>query len=480
MKSLVPRHQTTEPGAVATGSTRSGSDGCVPPSLADIRRLGIEIRTDSASCDRAGSDFGKVVRRPPLAVAIPRSADDIATIVRVARAHGTKIAARGSGYSNFGQAQVEGGLVIDMRSLNGVLSVESDRVTVEAGARWSDVLSATAAHGLMPPVLTSHLGVTVGGTLSYGGISRQSCRFGLQIDNVIALDVVTGTGEIVSCSASRDAELFEATLGGLGQCGIVARATLRLVPMPARARIFRLVYDDLPTARRDQCILLERAQVSSILGIAVPSEVAGRRHYLIEASSFYSLPDEPDAAGLLEGLSYGAVQVEDRDFMAFVDDKEFYAQMEAAGVWELAHPWVTTLVPASTFLECADEIFAMLPPEEIGRNIYFLFGPMRSTLFRRRLTRVPDEETFFVIDVAPFVPREPELIRAALERNRRILDRVRESGGVLFPVSAVASSPAEWQTHFGDVWDWFVDAKRRFDPDRVLSPDRLEQNRAHS
>ena len=65
---------------------------------------------------------------------------------------------------------------------------------VGAGATWRAVLGATLARGLTPPVLTNYLGLSVGGTLAVGGIGGTSSRYGMQTDNVLALDVVTGDG----------------------------------------------------------------------------------------------------------------------------------------------------------------------------------------------------------------------------------------------------------------------------------------------
>lgn len=58
---------------------------------------------------------------------------------------------------------------------------------------WIDVLNATLAHGVTPVSWTDYLYITVGGTLSNGGISGQSFRYGPQVSNVVEMDVVTGT-----------------------------------------------------------------------------------------------------------------------------------------------------------------------------------------------------------------------------------------------------------------------------------------------
>ena len=98
-------------------------------------------------------------------------------------------------------------------------AVEGDRVVVEAGAKWSEVLRATLARGKTPPVLTDYLELSVGGTLVVGGVGGTTSAFGVQSDNVIELEVVTGKGRKVTCSASNNADLFDAVRAGLGQAG---------------------------------------------------------------------------------------------------------------------------------------------------------------------------------------------------------------------------------------------------------------------
>src|SRR5262245_16942631 len=94
--------------------------------------------------------------------------------------------------------------------------------------------------------------LTVGGTLSVGGIGETSYRYGAQVDNVRELDVVTGAGELVTCSAERNDELFRMTLAGMGQCGLIVRARLHLTAAPKLVAIHPLSYDDMDAFLADQ------------------------------------------------------------------------------------------------------------------------------------------------------------------------------------------------------------------------------------
>jgi FAD/FMN-containing dehydrogenase len=104
----------------------------------------------------------------------------------------------------------------------------NETLDAQPGALWGDVAKVALEQSLTPPVMPDAMMLTVGGTLSVGGMGETSYRFGAQVDHVVELDVVTGAGEFVSCSAERDSELFRMVLAGLGQCGIIVRARLRL------------------------------------------------------------------------------------------------------------------------------------------------------------------------------------------------------------------------------------------------------------
>jgi len=97
-----------------------------------------------------------------------------------------------------------------------------------------NVLQATLKEGLAPNSWTDYLHITMGGALCNAGVGGQTFRHGPQISSVLQLEVVTGKGEIVTCSTSKQPVLFCAVLGGLGQFGIITKARILLVPAPQK------------------------------------------------------------------------------------------------------------------------------------------------------------------------------------------------------------------------------------------------------
>ena len=138
-----------------------------------------------------------------------------------------------------------------MRRLARIRKVGRTIADVDAGVTWREVLDATLPRGIAPPALTDYQDLSVGGTLSVGGIGGAGFRHGAQVDNVLALEVVTGRGQLTRCSRTRQSRLFDAMLAGLGQCGVITRAIIRLRPAPAEVRLFDLLYVDLATFAAD-------------------------------------------------------------------------------------------------------------------------------------------------------------------------------------------------------------------------------------
>src|SRR5260370_275747 len=106
-----------------------------------------ELRFDEVTRKACADDFGHIVHHVPEAVLLPGFADDVAKAVRWTARRGGKFVPQGQRHSTFGRSQVPGGIVADMSALRSIGAVEGDRVAVEAGAKWSDVLRATLARG---------------------------------------------------------------------------------------------------------------------------------------------------------------------------------------------------------------------------------------------------------------------------------------------------------------------------------------------
>lgn len=385
--------------------------------------------------------------------------------VRWAAGNGWPVAARGQGHSVYGRSQAEGGLVIDMSGLADVEHVEADSVRAGAGATWREVLSASLDAGLTPPVLTNYLDLSVGGTLSVGGIGGTSHWHGMQSDNVLELEVVTGDGSVRTCSPTEHADLFDAVRAGLGRCGIVTRATLALVPAPERVRRYTLLYPDLDTFAADQEVLLRERRADHLQG-TVRAEGGRWRHQveLVVSGDGADLPDLRDSGAdrQVEELTY-------REHAEAFD--RFTALLRSTGEWSNPHPWWLTFLPGSTAVAMARGVLDLITPEDLGEHGLVTFYPVATAAMATPLVRLPDEPIVYACNLIRFTssPDDPRL-PGMLEQNRALYDQVRASGGVLYPVSALPFDERDWAAHFGPSWPALRRARERFDPAGVLTP----------
>ena len=453
-----------------TGSWLTAAQAAADVGDTALPRLDGTLHVDEATRAAYADDFGHIVHERPRAVLRPGSVQDIVRMVRFAQQHGLRVVARGQGHTTFGQAQATAAIVVDLGPLQAIDAVAGDRISVGSGARWSAVLAATLARGLTPPVLTDYLGLSVGGTLSVGGVGVTSWRHGAQVDHVQEVEVVTGEGEVLTCSATRNADLFAAVLAGQGQCGIVVRVTFRLVRAPSHVRAFTLVYPDLTALTADCRLLIRDGRFDTVQGFIVPAE-GGGWSFLLEATAFFT-DAPPDDDRLLAGLRFipGTVQADTRTYVAWAHRLDAQiAFLQSQGLWTRPHPWIDLFVPGREVDRLVGDTLAHLRPEDLGPFAPILLFPLDQRRFTRPLFRTAPSEVVFLFDMLRTAPDDPAAVQRLVAANRALFERTRALGGTLYPISAVPLSRLDWRQHYGPQWDTLVSAKRRYDPHGVLA-----------
>ena len=428
---------------------------------------------DDASLQEAADDYGHIVHRRPRAVLRPGSVEDIVKIVRFARRNRLNVAMRGQGHSNYGQAQAFEGIVIDSRTLDTIHHIGSGRAVVDAGVTWRKVIEEGAAAGVTPPVLTDYQDLSVGGTLSVGGLGGATQHHGLQVDNVLELTVVTGEGDLVTCSPRRNADLFEVVLAGLGQCAIIVRATIRMIPAPTQARVYYLYYDDIARYTSDQRRLLAEGRFGYLEGQVVPRASDTGWRFMIEAAAYFTPPSAPNDAALLAGLSDNASErvISDTTYVGWqfrIDPT--VAFLKAIGVWFFPHPWYSVFIPASKANAHVSKILTTLTEADTGQGPV-LFYPIATSKIRQQLYPLPQEPVAFAFNIlrtAP--PNDAATVNAMVAHNRSLYEEVLRVGGTRYSIGSIPFSRRDWQKHFGSRWGLLNRSKCRFDPDNVLTP----------
>ena len=126
-----------------------------------------------------------------------------------------------------------GGSIVDMRSMNSVVSFDptTGLLEAEAGAMLPQIIAAGAPHGYFPAVVPGTQFVTLGGAIANDVHGKNHHRRGTFGRHVESFDLLRSDGQVRRCSASENAALFGATIGGMGLTGIILRATIRLMPV---------------------------------------------------------------------------------------------------------------------------------------------------------------------------------------------------------------------------------------------------------
>ncbi|HLL42663.1 MAG TPA: FAD-binding protein, partial [Segetibacter sp.] len=331
-----------------------------------------------------------------------------------------------------------------------------------------DLLQATLAKDLTPPVLTDYTKLTVGGTLFVGGVSGRSYQLGAQIDNVVELEVVTAEGQIVTCSESKNKDLFEGVLAGLGLCAVIVRATLRLIPAKKYARTHILLYPDASALLNDLRLLVRDNRFDYLRGNGIAQiGVPGGFVFFIEATSFYTPPDDlpPNP---LAGLRFipGQEQVIDRTYFEYTD--LVVQSIESAGPSNAPHPWLDLFVADSKIDAFASQTIAKLDPALFLPDSIMLFYPFVKSVLRRPLFITPDEKTFFLFDILRTVPPDAAIMKGVLAENRSLFEQNRVLGGSFYTISAIALESQDWKKHFQPSWGHLTSVKRKYDPANLL------------
>ncbi|MFE9748260.1 FAD-binding protein [Saccharothrix saharensis] len=405
------------------------------PDSVPLPELDHVLSIADAALDWAAEDYGRFEHHRPIAVARPGCVDDIGAVLRFATIHDIRVVPRAEGHSTAGQAQAPAGIVLDMRGLNTMHRVSADRVVVDAGTRWSAVLEATLPHGLAPPVLTDYLEMSVGGTLSVGGISGASHHFGAQTDNVLELDVYTADGTPVTCSPTANTHLFDAVRAGRGRHGVIARATLRLVPAHTHARCYHLWYDRLDRFLADQRTLMTERRFDHLEGQA-KANTTGAWNYRIEATTYFTPPALPAEERLLDGLAdlRHAIEVTELTYPRFQTRlSEDVALLRRLGPWQHPHPWSNLLLPDHTAEHIVTETLADLTQTDLGDTGVVLIYPLPLERFRTPSLALPDTPTSFLFALLRTAPQDdPDVLHQMVDDNHRLGRRAVAAGGTVY------------------------------------------------
>jgi FAD/FMN-containing dehydrogenase len=181
--------------------------------------------------DEARSIWNALIDRRPALIVQCSGAADVVDAVNFAREQGLDLSIKGGGHNVAGNAVNDGGLVIDLSQMRGVhVDPESRTVRVQGGATWGDCDRETQLFGLAVPAgVVSTTGVA--GLTLHGGLGHLRRKYGLTIDNLLSVDIVTADGQFRKASATENEDLFWAVRGAGSNFGVVTSFEFQAHPV---------------------------------------------------------------------------------------------------------------------------------------------------------------------------------------------------------------------------------------------------------
>ncbi|XP_071721082.1 cytokinin dehydrogenase 6-like [Rutidosis leptorrhynchoides] len=476
-----------------------------------IDTLSVDGHFSFTNNEFAANDYGKQFQYLPLAVLHPKSVSDIATTVRHVWELGPSskltVAARGHGHSIQGQSQAHQGIVINMESLKTPkmhFEIGDDPyVDVSGGELWIDILKESLKYGLAPKSWTDYLHLTVGGTLSNAGISGQAFKHGPQINNVQQLEVVTGKGEVMTCSDQQNADLFNGVLGGLGQFGIITRARISLEPAVQMVKWIRVLYTDFLTFTRDQEHLISADKTFDYIeGLVIKNRTnllynwrssfnpkydneasqftsEGKTLFCLEVAKYFNpnniVTTNEEIERMLSELNYipSTLFMNEVTYVEFVDRVHAAEiKLQAKGLWNVPHPWLNLLVPRSKIDKFADEVFGNILEDTSNGPV--LVYPLNKSKWNNRTSAVlPKEDIFYLVaflSQANPLSTGKDGLQRLLNQNKRVLNFCKEAQLGVKQYLPHYATRDEWRAHFGQRWETFQQRKSAYDPLAILAP----------
>ena len=319
------------------------------------------VSARGADLDQHARDQSFHAAHRPAAVVWPQTAAQVSAIVKYANERRIPVTAWGAGSSLEGNPiPVCGGIVLDMLRMNQILKVydEDFQVDVQPGITYKDMNATLGRHGLFfAPDPGAN--ASIGGMIANNAAGTRSLRYGTTRDNVLRLEIVLASGEIIrtgtrAAKSSSGYDLLHLFVGSEGTLGIVTEATLQLAPLPEKFSAATVAFPAIEQATR---------AVSSIMGSGLTPAALEFMDvatvHVLNASGAFDLPEHPTLllefhsasdAGLSDELSLVEAICQEEGSLRF---EPGLGRSERDRIWEARHQTYEIVVrsnPGSAFL----------------------------------------------------------------------------------------------------------------------------------
>jgi len=415
---------------------------------------------------------------PPDAVAYPETTEEVAALMRICAVHHCPVVGWGTGTSLEGQAQAfQGGVCVDFTRMNRVLEVsQADmHARVQPGVTREALNEELRATGLFFPV-DPGANASLGGMASTRASGTTAVRYGTMRDNVMGLEVVTATGEIIrtGTAARKTAAGYDLTalfVGSEGTLGLITELTLRLRGIPeaissavcafdTAADAVNCVIDTIqmgvPMARIELVDAATVRAVNAYAGMNLPE----KPHLLLEFhGSEAGVAEQAEVFGVI-AVDHGgarfdwATKTEDRNALWAVRHNAFHAIM---AMRPGARSLVTDIcVPISRLAEAVETCRADL--ESAGID-----GPI--------LGHVGDGNFHAVLI---FDPKDADEKQKVIDASNRLVDLALSLGGTVTGEHGIGVGKLRYmEREHGPAWALMGQVKAALDPDGIMNPGKM-------
>jgi FAD/FMN-containing dehydrogenase len=449
--------------------------------VTDLRSTvtGDVLARDDAGYDGARRLWNGAVDRRPAAIVRARSTDDVAASIAVARERGLALSVRGGGHHVTGAALVDDGVVIDLGEIDDVaIDVERRTARVGPGARVADVLGPAQEHGLAPVVGSAAQNGVAGSTLG-GGIGWLRREFGLGIDSLRSVELVTADGEVLTASPDEHPDLFWAVRGAGATVGVVTEFELALHEVGPEVAVVQTMY---PADAAAEVLAAYREFAAT-----APDEVTT----LVALMRVPPLPDVPEAAvgapvvmvlGVYAGpVDEGESAVAPLRELGGVDPAmDMSGPQPLAGVHEVArllfpdgrrYSWHSIYADELREADLAAMTGALLsaPSDECELGIWHMGGAVADVGSDETAFGFREPEFLLSVDAAW---EDPALDDDAVAWAREVWETLRESPATVegfypgFP--GVVEGEERARMAYGDNLDRLTELKAAYDPESVF------------
>lgn len=190
----------------------------------------LKILTDPFSLECYGTDIGGTVKGKPMAVALPKNSEEVSILLKSCNEHRIPVTLRGGGTTIGGETVANRSILIDLKSLNKIISIDrkNNIVHTEAGISWLELYDHLKKEEMTFKVAPSSATCTVGGAVSVGGFDHRSCVCGSCADQVEEVEVVLADGTIRVCNSETNNEIFKHTIYGNGLIGVITKVKMSI------------------------------------------------------------------------------------------------------------------------------------------------------------------------------------------------------------------------------------------------------------